>query len=76
MYNDEIEVKNKKQKRKKCNSLQLIMVSRIFGEFSKIFIIFSFVKVAGLVQMGKFGDNLPKIKTLASKLRIGYWGRI
>lgn len=76
MYNYEIEVKDKRQKRKKRYSLQLIMASRIFGEFSKIFITFSFVKVAGLVQMGKFGDNLPKIKTLALELRIGYWGRI
>jgi hypothetical protein len=73
MYNYEIEVKDKKKKR---YLLQLIMASRIFREFSKIFIIFSFVKVASLVQMGKFGDNLPKIKTLALELQIGYQGRI
>jgi len=50
------------------------MASKIFDEFSKIFIIFSFVKVPGLVQMGKFADNLPKIKALALELRIGYRG--
>jgi hypothetical protein len=75
MYNYEIEVKDEKKKKKKCFSLQLIMASRIFGEFSKIFIIFSFVKMAGLVQIGNFGHNLPKIKTLDLELRIGYWGR-
>ncbi len=55
------------------------MASKIFDEFFKIFIIFSFVKVADLVQMGKFADNLPKIKALALELRIvyqgGFWSR-